>query len=196
MMKTITRTILSMVILGLLAVSPALAQQEYRIAKDGFTITIKGTSNVHDWTMEAEQVTGSAVAKLGDNGLKGIDKASITVRAKKLESGKGIMNRKTYDALETDDHPSITFELISVSNLKSTGNKFSGKATGTMKIAGESSVMSIPFEGTIVDGSTFKITGDFPLVMSDFGIDPPTAMLGSLKTGDKVTLKYEFTFNQ
>ena len=106
------------------------------------------------------------------------------------------MNKKTYDALEADDYPSITFELISISDLESSGNQFSGKATGTMKIAGESSVMTVPFQGSVVDGSTFKVKGDFSLEMSDFGIDPPTAMLGTLKTGDKVTLNYEFTFKQ
>jgi hypothetical protein len=32
--------------------------------------------------------------------------------------------------------------------------------------------------------------------MSDYGVETPSAMLGSLKTGDKVSIKYEMTFKE
>jgi hypothetical protein len=32
--------------------------------------------------------------------------------------------------------------------------------------------------------------------MSDFGIDPPSAMLGALKTGDEVLIKYVFELKE
>jgi hypothetical protein len=40
------------------------------------------------------------------------------------------------------------------------------------------------------DGS-IAVRGSVPLFMSDFGIEPPTAMLGMLKTADQVTVKFE-----
>jgi len=196
MMKTIMKAILAVVILGWMTNAPALAQQEYRLSGDNYTLKIEGTSNIHDWEMEAEEVTGTAMVQFGENGLEGFEKVNVSVRSKKIESGKRIMNNKTYDALEVDDHPGIHYELISVSNLKTSGDQFSGEATGKLQIAGESSIMTIPFEGKIVDGNNFKINGNFSLKMTEFGIDPPKAMLGSLKTGNEVTLNFEFTFNQ
>jgi hypothetical protein len=32
--------------------------------------------------------------------------------------------------------------------------------------------------------------------MSDFGIDPPTAVMGTIKTGDDVVVKFDFEFNR
>jgi polyisoprenoid-binding protein YceI len=196
MMNTLIKFMTAMVLLGASVHTSALAQQKYRMDKEDYALKIKGTSNVHDWTMEAESVSGMAVARLGDNGLQGFDRVNITVQSKQIESGKRIMNNKTYDALEADDHPTIFYELISVSNLKSSGEQFSGKATGKLEIAGESSITTVPFEGRWVDDNTFRVNGNFSLEMTDFGIDPPTAMLGTLKTGNKISLKFEFTFNQ
>jgi len=185
-----------LVILGWMTSTDAVAQQKYKLDTDNYTLKIKGTSNIHDWEMEAEEVSGTAVVLFGDNSLDNFEQVNVTVRSKKIESGKRIMNNKTYDALEADDHPGIHYELISVSDLKTSGNQFSGKATGKLEIAGESSIMTTPFEGKIMDDNTFQVNGTFSLQMTDFNIDPPKAMLGSLKTGNQVTLNYEFTFNQ
>jgi len=63
-------------------------------------------------------------------------------------------------------------------------------------MAGGSGIMSIPFKGKVLDDSTFQVKGTFSLKMTEFGIDPPTAMLGTLKTGDKITLDYTMTFKK
>lgn len=170
--------------------------EEYRIKDNAYSIQIKGTSNVHDWTMKAEKMEGFATVDWGQKGLNDFNKVNITVQAKTLESGKRIMNNKSHDALKVDQHPSITFELISVSDLQPNGKTFSGKATGKMKIAGQSSIMTVPFQGKILDENTFRVEGNFPLKMKEFGIKPPKAMLGALKTGNQVTLSYQMTFKQ
>ena len=192
-MKTI-KTLMAGIIL--LASLPTLAQDQkpFQLAENAYSIQIEGTSNVHDWTMEAEQISGTALAQWSQNSLAGFKAVKITVPAQKIESGKRIMNKKTYDALQAEKHPKITFELISVKNLKTSAREFSGTATGTLKMAGESSIVSIPFKGKILDDNTFQVNGNFSLKMTEFGIDPPTAMLGTLKTGDQITLNYQMTF--
>ena len=42
----------------------------------------------------------------------------------------------------------------------------------------------------------FQVKGEVPLKMSDFGIDPPTAMMGTLKTGNEVVIKYNLEFEK
>jgi len=184
------------ILLSTMAAAQAQSQKEFQLAEKDYSIQIEGTSNVHDWTMEAFNISGKALTQWSQNGLKGFDQVRITVPAKTLESGKRIMNNKTYDALEVEKHPNITFELISVSNLKTSGMEFSGTATGTLKMAGESSILSVPFKGKILDEGSFQVNGTFSVQMTEFGIDPPTAMLGTLKTGDQVTLEYRMTFKK
>ncbi len=196
-MKTINLLITGMILIAAtMTSSVAQAQQQYQLKEGSYSIKIDGTSNVHDWEMEAKKVAGNVVVQWASNTPKNFENLNIKVPAKKLESGKRIMNNKTYDALEAEEHPTIHFNLISVSDLESSANSFTGTATGKLTIAGESSIMSIPFEGEVLDDKTFTVKGDFSLKMTEFGIDPPTAMLGSLKTGDKVKLNYSMTFNR
>jgi hypothetical protein len=41
------------------------------------------------------------------------------------------------------------------------------------------------------EGSTLKVQGRLLLLMTDFGIKPPVAMLGMLKTDPKVAITFE-----
>lgn len=196
-MKTINLLITGMTLIAAtMSGSVAQAQQQYQLKEGSYSIKIDGTSNVHDWEMEAKKVAGKVVVRWASNTPADFKNVNITVPSKKLESGRRIMNNKTYDALEADEHPTIHFSLISVSDLESSGNTFTGTATGKMTIAGESNIMSIPFEGEVLEDNSFTVKGDFSMKMTEFGIDPPTAMLGSLKTGDKVKLNYSMTFNK
>jgi hypothetical protein len=38
---------------------------------------------------------------------------------------------------------------------------------------------------------TLVVKGQLPILMTDYGIKPPTAMLGMLKTDPKVTVSFE-----
>jgi hypothetical protein len=41
--------------------------------------------------------------------------------------------------------------------------------------------------------TTIRTTGRLALKMTDFGVDPPTALLGTLRTGDEVTVYFDVT---
>ena len=188
-------------IIGLVAVvflfSTGLqAQEEYQLDKNNFTLKIEGTSNAHDWDMKAEDVSGELSAKVQNSLIENFNDADIQISVEKLESGKRIMNNKTYEALESEDHPKIKFQLKSVEDLYSAGSSFSGKAKGVLTIAGNSKTVSIPFSGKVNGNDQFSVSGDYSLKMTEYDIDPPKAMFGSLKTGDEVTIKYDFVFKE
>ena len=188
-------------IIGLVAVvllfsTAVQAQETYQLDKDNFTLKIEGTSNVHGWDMQAEDVTGELSAKVQNSLLENFKDVDIQVDVEKLESGKRIMNNKTYEALESEEHPRIKFQLQSVEDLYSAGNRFSGKANGVLTIAGNSKTVSIPFSGKMNGEDQFSVSGDYSLKMTEYDIDPPKAMFGSLKTGDEVTIKYDFVFKE
>ncbi|SRR6056297_1827756 len=172
------------------------AQEKYEILQDKFTLKIEGSSNLHDWDMEAESISGELYAKVQNSLVENFNAADIQVSVEKLESGKRIMNNKTYEALQSEKHPKIRFKLQSVDDLYSAGNSFSGKANGRLTIAGNSKVVSIPFSGKMNGEDQFTVSGDYSLKMTEYNVDPPKAMFGSLKTGDEVTIKYEFVFRE
>ena len=64
------------------------------------------------------------------------------------------------------------------------------RAVGLLKIAGVEREVTLTLK-TQRTGSTLTVSGQVPLLMTDFGITPPKAMLGMLKTDPKVTVTFE-----
>ena len=64
------------------------------------------------------------------------------------------------------------------------------RGIGVLQIAGVEREVSLDVT-TQQEGSTLKVQGRVRLLMTDFGIKPPTAMLGMLKTDPKVGIAFE-----
>jgi polyisoprenoid-binding protein YceI len=47
-----------------------------------------------------------------------------------------------------------------------------------------------------VDGNQITFKGSYTFKMTDFNIDPPTAVMGTIKTGDEVTVRLEIVFTK
>jgi len=171
----------------LLIASTATAQEAYTV-KD-FKMSVAGTSTLHDWESEITQVTATAALDMNGAQLAGVSKLKVTIPAKGIVSTKGrIMDNKTYDALKSAQHPKITFTLAkaSLSNSKV-------QATGQLTIAGTTKTVSLSADSKAGKAGSITFAGSYSLKMTDFGMEPPTAMMGTIKTGDEVTIKYQLT---
>jgi len=63
-------------------------------------------------------------------------------------------------------------------------------AKGTLTIAGV--VREIGMAVTAVrEGSMVRLRGGAPLLMTQFGIKPPTMMMGALRTADQVVVSFD-----
>ena len=51
-------------------------------------------------------------------------------------------------------------------------------------------------QGQAVGGNRFHVTGTVPLLMSQYGIRPPTAMMGTMRTRDAVTIRFDVTLTR
>lgn len=161
---------------------------------DRFTVKISGTSSMHDWTSDVTQVKGTAVLIIEEETFAGIEKLNITIPVKSIESPKGsIMDRKTYDALKADKYPNIQFQLVEVVSLENVKTGFVIEAKGKLTIAGISKMVFIHTDAQM-QGTGIRFTGNYKMKMSDFGIDPPTAMLGAMKTGDEITIHFDVNY--
>jgi polyisoprenoid-binding protein YceI len=182
------------------AIGNVIAQSNNVTLLEKSTMQIDGTSNVHDWTADVEQmnfdISFDRSAVEGESLKNPVTGLSLTIPVEGLESGKGRMNGKMYDALQKDDHPTITFEMSSSELTETTSDTgFMLNTSGTLTVAGTSNEISFPVEGTIQDNGTFKFTGSYKIDMNDYNVDPPTAMLGAVRSGEMVTINFELFFS-
>ena len=83
----------------------------------------------------------------------------------------------------------FTAKELTISGTKITG-------TGQLTIAGKTKSIPVNFSYEKWNNDTFQVIGKVDIVMSEYGIDPPTAMMGAIKTGDKITIKFEIAMNK
>lgn len=171
------------------SLSPLALSQTHQVANDQTTVTVVGTSSMHDWESDVEQVSGSATFKMESGRVSDITDLNVVFRVKSIESGKSKMNSITYDAMKADDHPDIKFEITDVTSIE--GNRVQAK--GKLSMAGRSKVIS-PSGVISINGNTITITGEEEIDMTAYGIEPPTAMFGAIKVGKTVVIEYEVTF--
>lgn len=109
------------------------------------------------------------------------------------------MDRKTYAALNADTYPEIKFNSLTANGIKTVNSKFSGNLTGNLLIAGISRAVAVPFTGLVTNKAgknEISVSGSVELEMSDFKISPPTAIMGTLKTGNKIVLSFSLNYMQ
>ncbi|UXP32591.1 YceI family protein [Reichenbachiella agarivorans] len=172
---------MKIILTSLLVFALTIDQWQFKADPAKSTLVVQGTSSVHDWESVAEvfSVTGT----MNDTEVTNLD---VSVSVKSIKSGKSIMDDKTYEALKADKHPKIYFkaETLKVVN----GHV---KGDGTLTIAGKSKRITIDAASQSTTGG-YKISGVVTLKMSEYGVTPPTAMFGTMQTGDQVTIQYQF----
>jgi polyisoprenoid-binding protein YceI len=178
---------------ALLLAALALAgwQAVERLAfQQGSRITVAGTSTVHDWACTAASVTGTLDGAATDAALTGLTALTVTVPVNALDCENGTMNGKLREALGAS---ALRFTLGSARVGSVNGGRFGVDATGQLTIHGTTRAQRIQAQGQALGGGRFRFTGSFPVVMSEFGVSPPTAMMGALRTGDRVTVSFDVT---
>ncbi|HYW95201.1 MAG TPA: YceI family protein [Bacteroidales bacterium] len=171
-----------------------MAQTTYRLASSKSSVVVKGTSTLHDWEMTAKEVSASLTVDKDGSSINTIDNVTFSVKADKIEGESSIMDGKAHDALRSNKYPDISFRMKSVNRLASTGGNISGSLDGDVTIAGVTRNITVPFSGTL-SGSTIKVNGSKSLSLSNFNISPPTAMLGTLKTGNDIKIDFKLEFS-
>lgn len=163
--------------------------QSLKIVPQNSTVTIFGTSTIHDWESKVEQPNVELVL----NNSKQIQSLIVKIQVRSIKSGKGLMDTKTYDAFNATQNPTITFQLSEATPLRITGKDIEATLTGNLTMAGVTKRISFKTTGKAIGEGVYKFIGSVPLKMTDFKMKPPTAMLGTMKTGDAITIKFDIT---
>lgn len=170
---------------SLLAIS-----QKHTLEKAKSTLSIFGTSTLHDWEIVAEEMVSTVDAETDADGVS-VNALTFKVPVKSLKSGKGGMDDNTYKALKAKKFPEIVYKLSKVNSSSAKGGKYELQTTGALTIAGTTKTIPLKVMAT----KDLQFTGETTFKMSDYGIDPPTALLGTIKTGDEITIKFNINYN-
>ena len=161
------------------------SQTPYKIVTTSH-IKVLGTSNLHDWDMNAESFTceGNFIVKGGV--LKDISSLSFALPVTNLKSKESLMDKRAYKALKSQEFSKITFKLT---NAKVNSAQKTIAISGNLSIAGVTNLINLQ--------STYSVNADESITckcsktfkMSDYKIKAPSFMLGALRTGDPVTIE-------
>ncbi|MEO5783391.1 MAG: YceI family protein, partial [Ginsengibacter sp.] len=159
-------------------------------------IKLSGTSNLHDWEMKAANGTSEVSFIVDAKGIiTSFSRLSFTLPAKNLKSNHSGMDKNTYKALKADVNPNISFTGTSGTVTSIGGNNYQLNCNGNMSIAGTTKETSLVATGKYNPADkSFTITGFKKMKMTDYNVKPPKALLGTIKTGDGITISYNVKF--
>ena len=200
-----SKSTLALMIAALMAAAVAMAVPSELALQPASKLWLKGTSTVHEYTSTASKLevtvktdvarwpgAESGAAAIEDLiRAAGVTSVDVVVPVTGLKSGKDGLDKNMYKALKAETNPEIRFHLSGYQvAAAATAGETRIDAKGALKIAGVE--REVPITATLVrDGEAVRLRGNVPLLMTQFGIKPPTMMMGALKTADAVTVSFD-----
>jgi polyisoprenoid-binding protein YceI len=186
-MKTTLKKITATLVFFAIALS-ANAQKSYILdAKTNFSVF--GTSTLHDWEMKSASKTGTANLTVTNSKLTAITSIDITLPVETIKSEKTKMDKIAYETLKSDKNKNIKYVLKSAEKV----NETTWNLTGTYTIAGVSKEHKTQVKTSVTNGIV-NLQGSNKITFKEFGMKSPTAMLGTIKTGEDLTIKFNINF--
>jgi polyisoprenoid-binding protein YceI len=194
-MKNFRRTsVLSAALLLLISASSfVIFSGNTKFHSTGLDVSIKGTSTLHDWEMKSVNKGTCEVVFTLDaaDKITAINEIQFTIAAESIKSGHSVMDKNAYKAMNTDKYKNISFVLSSAAITPSVTNVYQVKVTGNLTISGVTKKTELA--GTAKYNPTdksFVLFGSKTFKMSEYGVKPPTVMMGTIKTGDQITVSF------
>lgn len=157
---------------------------------------VDGTSSVRDWTctaglVEADVVTTSdeAVTQVA-NGTKAISAVVVRVPATRLDCRNKQMNQHMFKALKATAHPGITYRVDSYT-LSNAATGVQATLVGALTLGGVEKPLTVVASAK-EEAGMLRVKGTRKITMTEFGLKPPTLMMGTLKVGPEVTVGFDF----
>jgi polyisoprenoid-binding protein YceI len=182
---------------ALLTIAGSTQAQSVRLAVGPDSkLWVEGGSNLHGWSCKASSM--DAAIDVDEAFLKSstvaptlLKKVTVKVPVRSLKCGHGGMDNNLYKALKADDSAEISYILATFDVVEGAkADSFTVKTVGALTIAGTEKSVNMDVSATRLPDGSVKADGELPLLMTDFGVKPPTALLGTLRTDNKVTVKF------
>ena len=160
-------------------------------------ILVDGTSNnTPEWTVYATELSGEVTLAAAAEDMAAdphVESARLVVPMRMIKSNKSsLMDRTMYKAMLVDQHPEVAFELTQVQSVTAeTDSSATLEVAGSLTLGPATTEVSFPVTATLRSDGKVAFAGNHSLLLSDYGLQAPTAMFGALRTGDEVTVRAE-----
>ena len=191
-MKAVIRTLIAA---GALAGSAMVAGAQMSLPRNlnltkESRIWLEGTSTVRSFKCNATKVDVAVVAETEQSPADMVKSAALVVPVAQLDCGNGTMNEHMRKALKAQANPQITWKMTSY-----TVQGANVVITGNLTIAGKENPIELRGTGTAENG-TIRFKGSKQFKMTEYGVKPPSLMLGTMKVGDLVTVSFDLVLSE
>ncbi len=189
--------------IGLVVVARPAPAVEPLISAAGCTVEIDGDSTLHKYSATSrdcrctfglpESASGPARPATLEALMRGhlIGAFSIAIPVSSLKSDDKHLDEHLWKALKQSQFPRIRFEMTSyrVVAAAAPGATFALEMRGRLEVAGATREIQLTANARPT-ARGLQVWGARNLLMSDYGVTPPTLMLGAIKTADAITIKF------
>jgi len=157
---------------------------------------VAGTSTVRAFQCQAgafdakvESSSADAVAAVLA-GEKAVSTVEVTVPAEKLDCRNGTMNEHMRKAIKAKEFPTVVFRATSY-DLARTSESVGVTLNGSLTLGGVEKPITVQAQAKPGADGMLVVSGTREIRMTEFGLKPPTLMLGTMKVDEKITVGFE-----
>ena len=163
----------------------------------GSELTIDGTSSLHAFRCKTDKI--NAYVDVDPGYTKDLTKVArpiasvkVNIVVRTLTCGNKQMDQNMYNTLKADENPLIKYTLSGYDVLDGSASPaaFAAKTTGTLMVSGQEKVVDMKINAQRLSDGKATAQGEQTLLMTDFGIKPPSFMFGTLKVGNEIKVKF------
>lgn len=188
------------VLLGMTLAGTARAQQY--VLSEASELWLSGTSTVNSFECEAETLLFDHDVDhfIEGNGFS-VPGVSLVVPVRDLDCSNRRMNRDLQDALHADEFPEIRLDVFRMDLLPEAAADREQPDVpqvafhGRMTLAGVSRDITILLSGWLDQFQRLHGKGTLDVKMTDFGVEPPTALFGLVKAHDDISIRFHLMAN-
>jgi polyisoprenoid-binding protein YceI len=160
-------------------------------------VTIEGTSSLHAFHCKTNKIMAYVDVDPGytkdlTKVARPITSVKVNIVVRTLSCGNGQMDKNMYSTLDADKNPLIKYTMSNYDIIDGTRSPaaFVAKTTGTLTISGQEKVINMKINAERLSDGKATAQAEEAILMTDFGIKPPSFMFGRLKVGNEVTVKF------
>jgi polyisoprenoid-binding protein YceI len=172
-------------------------ESELRLTAKGTSkLWVEGTSTVRDWKCDATTVeatvtgSGAAATAPAKEVAAAAKRALLTIPVAQLDCRNGTMNEHMRKALKANDHKTIEYRIATWELTPRGDDSASVKSSGTLVMAGAEKPITVELTAKRDAAGGWALTGSKTILMTEWGIKPPSLMLGTMKVRDPATIRF------
>ncbi len=166
-------------------------------------VWLDGSANIIDFSCAAGMIESSGflldmnlqVLRSGQGRPHGDIELHVKIPVNELNCGKAPINRDMRKTLNADEYPVIEYKLLSSQLMCCTDDflpqTMEIETVGNLTLSGKTRQERIIISGQFIGTYLFRITGSHLVRMSEFGLEPPSPMMGLIKVNDEMIVNFD-----